>query len=59
MTHHIAPEGDARPKSAHEHSARAQAPNDDAVLDHHVEELLSALGDLDLLRGDTSRENGG
>ncbi|HET6866865.1 MAG TPA: hypothetical protein VFH80_13180 [Solirubrobacteraceae bacterium] len=46
MTHHTTPEADAGPGNAHQHSARAHAL-DEAVLDHHKEELLAVLGDLD------------
>lgn len=57
MTHHITPEGEARPGPAHGHCARALAVDDDALLDHHIEELLSALGDLDRRGRDAGLES--
>jgi hypothetical protein len=51
MTHRIKPEIDDRPGHTHADSARATAWDDEALLDHHIEETLDALSDLDLVRG--------
>lgn len=50
MAHRIKPEIDDRPGHTRADSARAGGPDDEALLDHHVEELLGALGELDRLR---------
>jgi hypothetical protein len=50
MAHHIKPESDDRPGHAYTDSARAIAFDDEALLDHHIEEMLGAFGDLQVLR---------
>ena len=46
MAHHIKPESDDRPGHAYTDSARAIAFDDEALLDHHIEEMLAAFSDL-------------
>ena len=50
MTHYMKPEGDDRPGYAHGDSARATAFDDETLIDHHIEEMLGALSDLQVLR---------
>jgi hypothetical protein len=50
MTHHIKPESDDRPGHAHADSARGVAFDDEALIDHHIEEMLGALSDLQFIR---------
>jgi hypothetical protein len=50
MTHRIKPEAEDGHGPGHADSARVTAFDDETLLDHHLEEMLGALGDLELLR---------
>jgi hypothetical protein len=58
MTHRIKLELDDRPCHAHADSARAGAFDDEALLDHHIEEILTAFSDLDVFGPHRAGENG-
>jgi hypothetical protein len=53
MTHDIEQEPHDRPRHAQVDSTPAIGFDDEALLDHHIEEMLTAFGDLGLppLRG--------
>jgi hypothetical protein len=57
MTHRTTTDLDDRPGPAHADSARAVAFDDEALLDHHIEEILAAFSDLDLLGLGGAAEN--
>jgi hypothetical protein len=50
MTDRIEPQPDDRPPPAQADPTRAVAFDDDALLDHHIEETLRAFSDLGFLR---------
>lgn len=50
MTPGMKPEGDDRPRHNHTDAAGAIALDYEALLDHHLEELLGAFSDLKLVR---------
>jgi hypothetical protein len=47
MTHHTGPQPDDRPRYAQADSTGGIAVDDEALLDHHIEEVLTAFSDLD------------